>query len=387
MAVLKAVHSKAKLSVAINYITKKEKTAERLISGVHCDPLSAVLEMENTKNIWHKTKGRQYDHYIQSFAPGERVTPEQAHAIALRWASGEFFGFECLVATHVDRNHIHSHIIVNSVNYQTGKKLHTSARWLKEAKEFSDNLCREQGLSICEKGKTFDGQERTDATSWSKDQYQLLEKASRGEVKSFLLEIAVAVCMVLKCAISRKDFKKRLLDYGIDTTWTDKRKYITFADLDGNKVRNKKLSEVFHVDFSKEGIEHEFEQHSREADERERAAVPASHQRGSAERSPAPEPAKSERDRLFDSGRFVRYEDSEPADTESSKRVPDAPESIRQRLRQAAETARQTGKQSRRGEEEYLSFDQLLAEGKRESEPYHAGYSPSRQKRHRGMEL
>lgn len=387
MAVLKAVHSKAKLSVAINYITKKEKTVERLISGVHCDPMSAVLEMENTKSIWHKTKGRQYDHYIQSFAPGENITPEQAHAIALRWASGEFFGYECLVATHVDRDHIHSHVIVNSVNYQTGKKLHTSAHWLKEAKEFSDNLCREVGLSVCEKGKTFDGQERTDATSWSKDQYQLLEKASRGEVKSFLLEIAVAVCMVLKCAISREDFKKRLLDYGIDTTWTDKRKYITFADLNGNKVRNKKLSEVFHVDFSKEGLEHEFTQRSREADERERTAVPASHQRRSGRRIPAPESGKPESDRQFDSGRPVRYEVSEPADSENSKRVPDAPQSIRQRLRRAAEAARQTGKQSQRDEEEYLSFDQLLADGKRESDRHNAGHSQSHQKHHRGMEL
>lgn len=369
MAVLKAVHSKAKLSVAISYITKKEKTVERLISGVHCDPLSAVLEMENTKNIWHKTKGRQYDHYIQSFAPGERVTPEQAHAIALRWASGEFFGYECLVATHVDRDHIHSHIIVNSVNYQTGKKLHTSAHWLKEAKEFSDNLCREQGLSICEKGKTFDGQERTDATSWNKDQYQLLEKASRGEVKSFLLEIAVAVCMVLKCAINREDFKKRLLDYGIDTTWTDKRKYITFADLDGNKVRNKKLSEVFHVDFSKEGIEHEFEQRSREADERERAA---GNDTQNAERSELEEQRPA--------GKAVSAADR-------PERVPDAPQSIRQRLRRAAEAARQTGKQSQRDEEEYLSFDQLLAEGKRESDRHNAGHSQSHQKHHRGMEL
>lgn len=369
MAVVKSVHSKAKLSVAINYVTKKEKTDATLISGLSCDPLSVFSEMLTTKRLWHKTGGRQYDHYVQSFAPGERITPELAHRIAQQWAAHQFPEYECLVATHVDRDHIHSHIIVNSVSFQTGIKIHTSAHWLQEAKDYSDKLCRENHLTICEKGKTFDRQERTDATSWNKDQYQLLEKASRGEVKSFLLEIAVAVCMVLKCAISREDFKKRLLDYGIDTTWTDKRKYITFADLNGNKVRNQKLSNVFHVDFSKEGLEHEFEQRSREADERERTA--------------GTDAQNAERPELEEQGHTGKAV-SAPNEPE---RVPDAPESIRQRLRRAAEAAHQTGKQSQRDEEEYLSFDQLLAEGKRKSDRHNAGYSQSRQTRHRGPEL
>lgn len=143
MAIIKAVHSKAKLSVAIDYIRKKEKTEDRLVSVLHCAPMSVSLEMEATKKLWHKIGGRQYDHYIQSFAPGENLTPEQAHHIACRWARDEFFGHECLVATHVDRDHIHSHIIVNSVNYQNGKKLHTKAHWLQEAKDYSDQLCQQ----------------------------------------------------------------------------------------------------------------------------------------------------------------------------------------------------------------------------------------------------
>ena len=265
MAVVKAVHSKAKLSVAIAYITKKEKTEQRLVTGIQCSPGSAVMEMETTKQLWRKTGGRQYDHYIQSFAPGEDVTPAVAHRIACQWAEHQFPGYECVVATHVDREHIHSHVIVNSVSYETGRKLHTSARWLQEAKNRSDRLCHLNGLSVCQKGKTFNGQPREDATSWGKEQYQLLEKASRGEVKSFVLEIAVAIAITLKSAVSKEDFIQKLLEQGVTTVWTDKRKHITFSDLEGNKVRNSKLENIFHMDFSKEALTHEFEKRSREA--------------------------------------------------------------------------------------------------------------------------
>ena len=265
MAVVKAVHSKAKLSVAMAYITKKEKTEQRLVTGIQCSPGSAVMEMETTKQLWRKTGGRQYDHYIQSFAPGEPVTPAIAHRIACQWAEHQFPGYECVVATHVDRNHVHSHVIVNSVSYETGRKLHTSAHWLQEAKNHSDRLCERSGLSICQKGKTFVGETREDATSWSKEQYQLLEKASKGEVKSFLVEIAVAIAIALKTAVSKDDFIQKLLEQGVTTVWTDRRKHITFSDLEGNKVRNSKLEKVFHMDFSKEALTHEFEERSREA--------------------------------------------------------------------------------------------------------------------------
>ena len=265
MAVVKAVHSKAKLSVAIAYITKKEKTDQRLVTGLQCSPGSAVMEMETTKQLWRKTGGRQYDHYIQSFAPGEPVSPEIAHRIACQWAAHQFPGYECVVATHVDREHVHSHVIVNSVSYETGRKLHTSAHWLQEAKNHSDRLCQRNGLSICQKGQAFDGTVREDATSWSKEQYQLLEKASKGEVKSFLVEIAVAIAMALKTAVSKEDFVQKLLEQGVTTVWTEKRKHITFSDLEGNKVRNSKLEKIFHMDFSKEALTNEFEERSREA--------------------------------------------------------------------------------------------------------------------------
>ncbi|MCQ2442570.1 MAG: relaxase/mobilization nuclease domain-containing protein [Oscillospiraceae bacterium] len=379
MAVIKAVHSKAKLSVAVDYITKKEKTEERLISGIHCDPMSATMEMETTKRVWHKTGGRQYDHYIQSFSPYESVTPAQAHEIAVRWASGEFYGYECLVSTHVDRDHVHSHIIVNSVNYQTGKKIHTSAYWLQEAKEFSDNLCLEAGLTICEKGKTFDGQQRTDATTWNKDKHQVLEKAARGEGHSFLLEIAVAVCSVLKSALSREDFIEKLLDYGVATTWTDTKKYITFSDLEGHKVRNKKLSDTFHFDFSKESLQREFTKHRREQAQRESQAAAATH-RGVSERVQGLDvPRHHDADRPAGQAPLT-----DKAAGEQPRRLEDI---IRQAKSGIIRGNDPSAREIEPDSEGFFSFDVLLGDSIRRADEHNAARTQNHTKKHRGMEL
>lgn len=87
----------------------------KLVSGVNCVPQSAFNEMMNTKIQYRKTDGRMYYHLFQSFHPDEPITPETAHEIALKFAQEQFKGYEVLVATHIDREHIHSHFIVNSV--------------------------------------------------------------------------------------------------------------------------------------------------------------------------------------------------------------------------------------------------------------------------------
>ena len=265
MAVVKAVHSKASIGVAINYVTKKEKTEEKLITGKDCDPFRAIDDMKATKELWGKTGGRQYDHYVQSFHEKENVTPQQAHEIACKWAEREFKGHECLISTHVDKGHIHSHVIVNTVNFEDGKKLHTSAKWLDEAKEHSDELCREYGLTITEKGRTFEGAERTDSTSWSKDKYNLLEKADQGKAKSYVYDTALAVMDSREKATSKTDFIRLMADKGYEVDW-DSRKTITFKNAEGQKVRSSNLEKTFRMEFGKEQLEHEFEQNARTAE-------------------------------------------------------------------------------------------------------------------------
>lgn len=106
MAVIKAVSSKAGIGQAIDYVTKEEKTEEKLVSGLHCEADTAKEEMQATKELWEKTGGRTYKHFVQSYHKDEKITPEQAHRNALQLAenTSAWKGFEVLVATHKDKN-------------------------------------------------------------------------------------------------------------------------------------------------------------------------------------------------------------------------------------------------------------------------------------------
>ena len=187
MAVIKAVSSKAGIGHAIDYVTKKEKTEEKLVSGLHCEPETVKEEMQATKELWGKTDGRTYKHYVQSYHEDEEITPEQAHknAVELAEHTKAWKGHEVLIATHIDKGHIHTHFIVNSVNYENGHKLQWSKHDLKDLKERCNEQSREQGLHVPEKGKTFAGEVREETVAWSKDTYQLLKQAEQGKVKCF----------------------------------------------------------------------------------------------------------------------------------------------------------------------------------------------------------
>ena len=95
----------------------------------------------NTKLRYKKADGRMYYHLLRSFHPDEQLTPETAHEIALRFAEENFSGYEVLVATHVDRNHIHSHLVINSVNADNGYKYHSDNKEIKRLRNSSDKLC------------------------------------------------------------------------------------------------------------------------------------------------------------------------------------------------------------------------------------------------------
>ena len=106
--------------------------------------------MLDTKQAYGKKDGVQYYHVIQSFKPGE-VTPELALEIAREFAEEHLPGFETVISVHVDKEHIHAHLIFNSVNAGTGRKYHSNAQtYYKQLRAVSDRLCREHGLSVIE---------------------------------------------------------------------------------------------------------------------------------------------------------------------------------------------------------------------------------------------
>ena len=283
MAVIKAVNSKASIKQAINYVTKDEKTEEKLISGYNCLATTAdefMQEMQATKEAWNKTGGRTYKHFGQSFAPGENVTPELAHKIAkelveqVPWLQK----YEVLIATHKDRKHTHTHFIVNSVSFEDGYKLQQSNADLQLMKDKSDELCRQYGLTITEKGKTWDGQDLEETTAWDKDKYQWLKQAEEGKVKSYVQDTAMAVMDCLETATSREDFIRQMKERGYETDWQDNHKHVTFTDIARKeagekqcKVRNSNLAKTYHIEVGKEDMLNVFEINARTA-ETERAA-------------------------------------------------------------------------------------------------------------------
>jgi len=253
MAIIKAAKGGRTLRGALVYVAK---TAE-LTSGKDCSDQrdQAFEDMLSTKEFYQKKDGRQYKHYIQSFAPGE-TTPEQAHGIGQEWAEKTFSGYEVYMGTHATKEPIHNHFIVNSVNWQNGKKLHVSKRDLQHMKDLNDQLCIREGLSIPHVMEQ-DGQVR----SFDQGKYQLLKRIEAGQkVKSYVLDTALAVEKAAAKATGKSNFISLMNDQGYLVSWQDHHKHVTFQDVDGKKVRLANLEKTFKEPrFSKEGLEREFD--------------------------------------------------------------------------------------------------------------------------------
>ena len=251
MAIIKAISSRAKLATAINYISKQDKTKPSLMRGIGCSPSTALTEMELIKTAFNKTDGRQYFHFIYSFSPRESnlVSPEHIldNAEELINRMKQFDGYQSLIAVHTDTDHTHAHIVINSVNSETGKKLAFSKEDLASMKVMCNKISNEQGLSVPEKSR--------EVVSWNKYKYGRLMSDS-----SWLYDIAYGVTDIRNRSISRDDFISKLKEqYGIDTLWKDNYKYITFIDSSGNRARSGRLSTTFKIDISAEGLEHDFQ--------------------------------------------------------------------------------------------------------------------------------
>ena len=149
MAVTKILAKTTRLDHLVRYVINPKKTGEQVfVSSVGCQPETAARTWKDTKRRFGRTDGIQAYHLIQSFKPGE-ITPELAHEIGNRFAEKHLDGYEVIVGTHVDKAHVHNHIIFNSVSDRDGHKYHSSPdSYYKEIRTLSDSLCREYGLSV-----------------------------------------------------------------------------------------------------------------------------------------------------------------------------------------------------------------------------------------------
>ena len=230
----------------MRYVSKLSKTlwdGQQLVSGIGCQPETAFDEFLSTKLLHHKNGGVMFYHMVQSFPKGADVDPRTAHEAARRLA-GYFEGCEVLVCTHTDREHIHSHCIINSVNFETGKKVHMADEQIQALRVRNDEICEELGLP------KFQRDEQRQSRGMSNAEYYT---ASKGESWKFELMRVIDECM--RYAGSREEFLALLRAEGYDATWTDSRKNITYVTPDGRKCRDSKL----HIEkYLKENMEAEF---------------------------------------------------------------------------------------------------------------------------------
>lgn len=154
MAITKILARKGRLDVGIRYVLNGDKTQEQILTAhLNCDPGHECRQMLETKRAVGKEDGVQYYHLIQSFRPGE-ISPELALEIAREFAEEHLAGYQTVIGVHVDREHIHAHILFNSVNADTGEKYHSNTRsYYQQIRATSDRLCREHGLSVIMQGE------------------------------------------------------------------------------------------------------------------------------------------------------------------------------------------------------------------------------------------
>lgn len=262
MAIIKAVNSGASLGRIMAYIDKK--TA--LTTGKDCsdERKQALSEMRTTKELWQKQGGRQYKHYIQSFSPKESkaLSTKTVNELGQKWAEQNFKGYEVFISTHTDRGHCHNHFVVNSVSYDTGKKIHLEKQALEHFKNCSDELCKEYGLSIIDRNINL---ERGEIRAYDMQKYQCMSQG-----KSYMAKSALDLNQVLTRSNDRNSFIQSMKKQGYDVLWNDKHKHVTLTLPDGKRIRTSNLAKTFNEPkFTKEGMEHEFIQNLQRQQQKE----------------------------------------------------------------------------------------------------------------------
>ena len=241
----RGTQSHAAMRGVMLYVMQEKKTTWEggpLISGINCQPQSVYDDFLNTKLLYHKDGGVMFYHMVQSFPKGAAVDPRQAHEVARRLA--EYFdGCEVLVCTHVDREYIHSHCVINSVNFETGKKLHMAKEQLQELMRRNDMICQEMGLPV------FDAPTQQ-ARGMSGAEYHT---ALKGQSWKLRLMNTIDECM--KYAADKDAFVSLMASEGYQVRWESSRKYITYTTPDGMRCRDNKLHEE---KYCKEAMKREF---------------------------------------------------------------------------------------------------------------------------------
>lgn len=252
MAITKIHPIKATPNYAIDYITDAHKTDEKvLIDAFDCLPSSASVQFLRTREDAHSGGNVLAQHLIQSFLPGE-TTPEQAHEICLALCEKVLQGeYEYVLATHVDKGHIHNRIIFNNVNKKTGKCYQSNKRSYHRIRTISDTLCKENNLSVIDEFyEAYRRKYKTNGKSW----YEY-EQAKRG--KSWKSRLQFDTDRTIKTAKSWDDFLTKMASAGYEIKHG---KHIAFRHKDKERfTRAKTIGEDYTEGRIKECLQKELE--------------------------------------------------------------------------------------------------------------------------------
>lgn len=235
MAVTKFLSRKTRLDTIIKYIMNGEKTEKMMyVSGVNCKPNTAIQQMQDTKKRFNKEGGIISYHLIQSFE-GKEVSPEKCHELGLKYAK-ELFGddYEFVVATHLNTDNVHNHIVINSVSFKSGNKFYSN----RETKDFiritSDFICKEDGLSIL-------------STPWKyKGYYKLYAKNN-----SYMQLVKKDIDDAISSSYSYKGFKTRLENQGYCISYNEETGLLVSRN---NSYKIVRPQELFGDNYTKEKI-------------------------------------------------------------------------------------------------------------------------------------
>ena len=235
MAVTKLLSRKTRLDTIIKYIMNGEKTEKMMyVSGVNCNPNTAVQQMQDTKKRYNKEGGIISYHLIQSFE-GKEVTPEKCHELGLQYAK-EIFGddYEFVVATHLNTDNVHNHIVINSVSFKSGNKFYSN----RETKDFiritSDFICKENGLSVL-------------STPWKyKGYYKLYAKNN-----PYMQLVKKDIDDAISSSYSYKGFKTRLENQGYFISYNEETGLLVSRN---NSYKIVRPQELFGDNYTKEKI-------------------------------------------------------------------------------------------------------------------------------------
>ena len=270
MAILKIIsHNKTTAGTRrlLNYVLDPAKTEPQLCAvsgdfrGEEITSQSVYQNYARVRELYNKARigGRVCTHGTVSFAPGE-ITPERATEFADAFVDRIFPNHQVLTATHTDTgDRIHFHFVVNNTSYMDGSALHTSKHDLERAKQICNEMCRERGLSVAQKGRHANGSNFAEGeiTTWSKDKWHQMKEDPK---QSYLVDLALAVQDCMAASTSREEFCQTMEhEHGWTVTWKDTKKNIVFTNADGKKVRDSNLNKTFHLDISRESLSRKFD--------------------------------------------------------------------------------------------------------------------------------